>query len=285
MRRTILQCVLGPSVTDAVAGGGSGGAVPATVPEPAPNLDRSPSIDPDSFMQTVPSLRLPLSKRDDLAAHPVRIVWIRRATRRLLNEAYLLKLLPVALADTPHKLIITSFEHLDPNDQALLAATADVLIGVHGTALQWALLMRPGSVLLEIQSPLHRCTPTGLNHGGRVRCEFGRTTLAVGVEHMTWSVEASQVAKTFGESSNKNPRHDSEGNDAIAHVDAQSRDGDDSGGGDKTAAPNAAGAPITEAFKDLELDPDRFVFLLRRAVCRLQGRNTCDYGPSTPVDG
>ena len=79
---------------------------------------------------------------------------------------------------------VVDFDGVSVQQQIEIASHTDILIGVHGTAMQWAIVMPPRSVLVELQSPLHACTLPGINHPSRQFCEFGQTTLMMGMTHI-----------------------------------------------------------------------------------------------------
>lgn len=141
------------------------------------------------------------------SSRPIRILVMQRRTRRLANINQLLAALAlelgrvgaegnVDLVDTKFsgrsiQVLLVDFEFLTTAEQATIAASADILIGMHGTGLQWMLLMQPGSVLVEIQYPGLGCvkrmiTGTKSFPGLRLFCEFGKTSTAAGLTHIAF---------------------------------------------------------------------------------------------------
>lgn len=75
---------------------------------------------------------------------------LSRQRRRILNEEYLLQL---GLSVGFRNVRIVDFETLSVEDQMRVAASSNVLVGVQGAGLQWAVFMPEGSHLVEIAWP------------------------------------------------------------------------------------------------------------------------------------
>ena len=124
------------------------------------------------------------------AAEP-RITWISRKKRRLLDEGSIA--VEIARRFPQATVNVVDFDGVSVQQQIEIASHTDILIGVHGTAMQWAIVMPPRSVLVELQSPLHSCTMPGINHPSRQFCEFGQTTLLMGVTHIVHRASVKDV--------------------------------------------------------------------------------------------
>ena len=124
------------------------------------------------------------------AAAP-RITWISRKKRRLLDEGSIA--VEIARRFPRATVNVVDFDGVSVQQQIEIASHTDILIGVHGTAMQWAIVMPPRSVLVELQSPLHACTLPGINHPSRQFCEFGQTTLMMGMTHIVHRVSSQEV--------------------------------------------------------------------------------------------
>lgn len=147
---------------------------------------------------------------------PIRIVVIQRRQRRLGNLNQLLAALVleygscgaggrvdcgddegnVALVDALFsgrgiEVLVADFEFLTTAEQTTLVSTADILLGVHGTALQWMFLMHRGAVVIELQYPSLGCVKgavldTTSHAAARLFCEFGKTSVAAAVTHIAY---------------------------------------------------------------------------------------------------
>lgn len=81
---------------------------------------------------------------------------------------------------------IADFAAMTPLEQVQLARRSTVLMGPHGTALQWALVMQPDAAIVEVQYPGYSCTNVGVNPPSRRHCEYGAAALVAGVSHVVW---------------------------------------------------------------------------------------------------
>lgn len=139
-------------------------------------------------------------------SNTVRILVIQRASRRLANLDRLLAALTLEFGSVdpstgritlrcPHsgryiEVLVVDFEDLATPQQVFLFQNADIVFGIHGTAFQWMFLMKPGSVIAEVQYHALGCVTGGLHTGSnslitRVFCEFGKTSLASQLTHIS----------------------------------------------------------------------------------------------------
>jgi len=78
------------------------------------------------------------------------VIFIERKDRRILNIQALAK---VAERLGFKNVRVVVFESLTVREQMAIVVDTDVLIGVHGAGLQWAIFMRPRSAVIEILWP------------------------------------------------------------------------------------------------------------------------------------
>jgi hypothetical protein len=123
-----------------------------------------------------------------------------RRRRRILNQTAIVDAVAAAVALRPAAPFaavafrVVDFADVSVRQQLQLAATSDVLLGIHGTAMQLAVVMRPRAVLVEVQYEGYTCTGPGLNPPSRRHCEFGQTAIAAGVHHLVHRVAARDIA-------------------------------------------------------------------------------------------
>lgn len=164
-----------------------------------------------------PSYALPKPQAD----HPIQVLVVQRRLRRLGNLNRLLGAIAVfyGAVSTDGNRTSPNFQLLDRNfskreivvnvvdvqdlptaHQVALFAAADILVGVHGTAFQWMMLMRRSSVVVELQYPGLGCVSAAvMGDGGspysRLFCEFGKTSVATQLTHI-----AHMTTNVFGDS-------------------------------------------------------------------------------------
>lgn len=141
---------------------------------------------------------------------PIQVLVLQRRARRLGNLNKLLAAIALHYGvvkpvtdniTTPFELIDANFskrpivmtvvdvQDLPTAHQVALFSATDVLIGVHGTAFQWMLLMKRSAVVVELQYPGLGCVTQGVqgdasNPNCRLFCEFGKTSMAAQLTHV-----------------------------------------------------------------------------------------------------
>lgn len=128
---------------------------------------------------------------------PIAITFISRRKRRLLNEQALASRV-VSFLGSNVFLRVVDFDGMSVKQQVAIASSTDVLIGIHGTAMQWALVMPVNGVLVEFQYPQYACTPPGVNSLLRRHCEFGQTTKLIMISHVAFMVSREDVVGCQG---------------------------------------------------------------------------------------
>jgi type II secretory pathway pseudopilin PulG len=131
---------------------------------------------------------------------PLNVRWItiiHRSRRRFTNVDTIAAAAASAVsrdtAGTSWSVRIVDFSSLTAKEQVEVAATSSVLLGLHGTALQWGLVMPANSSLVEVQYSGYACAPPGVNHPDRRMCEYGPAAMAATVTHIVHRVANETV--------------------------------------------------------------------------------------------
>jgi hypothetical protein len=117
------------------------------------------------------------------AGRRLRALYVKRQPPRCLASDYERQLL--ALLGTVFDVRVADFAALDWEDQVRAAASADLMVGVHGNGLTNLLWLQPGSVVIELFPPGFRqydyqvmCELSGISYfgieGELVHREYGR---------------------------------------------------------------------------------------------------------------
>jgi hypothetical protein len=168
---------------------------------------------------TIPELRdlraslstcyVPPSPRGRVDRTSVRwVTLIQRPTRRILGLGLLANALSAALQSgrdgtSTWKVRIAKFDEMTPAQQAQVAESSQVLIGMHGTALQWSLLLPQRGVLVEIQYDGYSCAPPGINQRGHEQCEFGPAAMAASASHIVYRINDPELISCDAEDAHK----------------------------------------------------------------------------------
>jgi adenomatosis polyposis coli protein len=127
---------------------------------------------------------LPSSSCDD----SVRVLIIQRKRRRLINAA---ELLEAAISEGFSHSVVVDFEEKTVEEQMSLCACSQVMLGVQGAGLQWAVFMQRGSTLVEVAWPQKFwgfyfnsfVSPYGIRH----------RTLTTDLVHVNWPAYQDMV--------------------------------------------------------------------------------------------
>lgn len=128
------------------------------------------------------------------ASQRVHVTLLSRRVRRILNQAEFAHRIAAWYPDAD--VHVVDLEGMSMYQQVQLASRTDILIGIHGTALQYVLAQPAEAVMIEIQyAPgKHFCTDVGINSANRVYCEFGRTSAVARVTHIVHRVTARETS-------------------------------------------------------------------------------------------
>jgi len=108
------------------------------------------------------------------------IVIIRLRHRRIINT---LALQETAIAAGFKRVEVVYFEKLSVKRQLTVVANAGIMIGVHGSGLQWAIFMPAGATLIEIAWPQKYWSPL---YGFVKNYNIEYTTLNASNVHPNW---------------------------------------------------------------------------------------------------